>query len=44
MGRSGGAADPWPWRKLRWAKQRRCKIKQVRAAALGDRQDVVDLR
>ena len=18
MGRSGGAADPWPWRKLRW--------------------------
>ena len=26
MGRSGGAADPCPWRKLRWAKQRRCKL------------------
>ena len=26
MGRSGGTADPWPWRKLRWAKQRRRKL------------------
>ena len=26
MRRSGGTADPWPWRKLRWAKQSSCKL------------------
>ena len=26
MRRSGGTPDPWPWRKLRWAKQSSCKL------------------
>ena len=42
MGRSGGAADPWPGRKLRWAKQSSCKLNRFGppSSATGNRWSV----